>query len=252
MHRNSAPPGFYGKLPARADFVSRRLPRDFIEQWDAWLQQGLAVSETAIGPAWRDCYFTGALWRFALPAGACGTAALAGVMMPSVDAVGRSFPLMLGLELPRGTDLLAVAAGCSGWFEAAEALAIEALSDAFDMAALDRRLTPFDPAPSVPLSAGRIPTVGSKPVGVWLELPMLSAIGAVGEIANVWPGSCLWWTTGSPRVRPGLAATPGLVAPEGFAALFDGNWAGHGWSVPALAALRPAPVEGNEAWDWDV
>src|SRR5690606_36950533 len=30
-------PGFYGKLPSRGDFVSRRLPADFIGQWDAWL-----------------------------------------------------------------------------------------------------------------------------------------------------------------------------------------------------------------------
>ncbi|RWF89350.1 MAG: DUF2094 domain-containing protein, partial [Mesorhizobium sp.] len=27
-------PGFYGKMPATGDFVSRRLPGDFVRIWD--------------------------------------------------------------------------------------------------------------------------------------------------------------------------------------------------------------------------
>ena len=248
-HGGSMPVSFYGKLPARADFVGRRLPHDFVDCWDAWLQQSLATSEAALGLDWRDCYFAAPLWRFVLPAEICGSAAVAGVMMPSVDAVGRSFPLMLGRQLAAGEEPLAVAAGCSDWFEAAEVLAIETLYHGFDFAALDRKLAPFDPAPFIALPTGKLQAASSTRIGVWLELPMLSAVGsAVGEVAGVLPSPCLWWTTGSARVRPGLAATPGLIPPEAFAALLDGRWAFHGWSVLGFGGPQPAPVGGDE-WD---
>lgn len=32
-------PGFYGKMPATGDFVTRRLPGDFVRVWDRWLAQ---------------------------------------------------------------------------------------------------------------------------------------------------------------------------------------------------------------------
>ena len=37
-------PGFFGKLPEFSDFLSRRLPRSFLDPWDAWLQQGILSS----------------------------------------------------------------------------------------------------------------------------------------------------------------------------------------------------------------
>jgi type VI secretion system protein ImpM len=251
--RNSAPGGFYGKLPARADFVARRLAHDLVARWDAWLQQSLAASEAALGPDWRDCYFTAPVWRFALPAAACGRTALAGVMMPSVDAVGRSFPFMVGCELARDADPLAVAAATGGWFEEAEVLALETLSDGFEMASLERRLPPIDLSPFVrPRRAGN-PIAGGTPIGVWHELPMLSAIGsAARELTVVWRSPCLWWTKGSTRIRPGLAVTPGLIPPGGFAALLDGHWVRHGWTVATSAERQPAPAEGDDEWDRDV
>ena len=37
--------GFWGKLPARGDFVRAGLPRSFVEPWDAWLQSALQVPQ---------------------------------------------------------------------------------------------------------------------------------------------------------------------------------------------------------------
>ncbi|RUZ99042.1 type VI secretion system-associated protein TagF, partial [Mesorhizobium sp. M7A.F.Ca.US.002.01.1.1] len=34
-------PGFYGKMPATGDFVTRRLTGDFVRVWDRWLAQHL-------------------------------------------------------------------------------------------------------------------------------------------------------------------------------------------------------------------
>ena len=41
--------GFYGKLPARGDFVRAGLPRDFTDPWDDWLQSVIAGSRALVG-----------------------------------------------------------------------------------------------------------------------------------------------------------------------------------------------------------
>ena len=85
--------GFFGKLPARGDFVRRGLPRGFAEPWDGWLSGLIGASKAAAGGAWLPAFLEAPVWRFALPAGHCGKQAAAGLMLPSVDRVGRYFPL---------------------------------------------------------------------------------------------------------------------------------------------------------------
>ena len=78
-------PGLFGKLPAHGDFVRRNLPRSFVSPWDRWLSEGVRATPDATWTA----------WRFHLAAGRCGPAAVAGVIVPSSDSVGRRFPMTL-------------------------------------------------------------------------------------------------------------------------------------------------------------
>ncbi|MEM9058383.1 MAG: type VI secretion system-associated protein TagF, partial [Pseudomonadota bacterium] len=131
---SAAAPGFYGKLPGLGDFVSRRLPSAFIDAWDAWLQSVIAGSRAQLGEHWINTYLSSPLWRFALPPGLAGGLAWAGVLMPSVDRVGRFFPLTVASALPATANPLAVLSSAGAWFEAAETLALSALdADAFEM-----------------------------------------------------------------------------------------------------------------------
>ena len=82
-------PGFYGKVPVLGDFVTQRLPASFVKNWDTWLQNGLSASREELGDNWLDIYLTSPIWRFAMREGACGATAWAGILMPSVDRVGR-------------------------------------------------------------------------------------------------------------------------------------------------------------------
>ena len=59
--------GFYGKLPARGDFVRAGLPRDFTDRWDDWLQSVIAGSRSLMGEAWLPAFLEAPVWRFALP-----------------------------------------------------------------------------------------------------------------------------------------------------------------------------------------
>ncbi|NKC34566.1 type VI secretion system-associated protein TagF [Falsiroseomonas selenitidurans] len=94
------PTGLHGKLPAHGDFVRRALPEDFCRPWDAWLQASLEAAREALGEAGLAASWAAApAWRFLLPAGACGPGRVAGVIRPSVDLVGRRFPLTLAASL---------------------------------------------------------------------------------------------------------------------------------------------------------
>ena len=85
---------WYGKLPARGDFVGRGLPARWRNDWDAWLQRGLALAATKLAPAeLRERLGSFAPWRYvALPA---PNEIWCGIIVPSHDRVGRAFPLTL-------------------------------------------------------------------------------------------------------------------------------------------------------------
>ncbi len=96
--------GFYGKLPARGDFVRAGLPRDFTDRWDDWLQSVIAGSRALMGEAWLPAFLEAPVWRFALPPGMCGERAALGLMLPSVDKAGRYFPLTFAALPAAGTS----------------------------------------------------------------------------------------------------------------------------------------------------
>jgi type VI secretion system protein ImpM len=122
--------GLFGKLPARGDFVRLGLPGDFVAAWDAWLARVLADSRARMGAAWLPAFLEAPVWRFALAPGLCGARAACGVWMPSVDRVGRYFPLTLAAMQP---------AAAPAWFDACEAAGRAALEqDATPEAVLDR------------------------------------------------------------------------------------------------------------------
>ena len=58
--------GFYGKLPARGDFVRGALPRDFTDRWDAWLAPAIAGSRQSDGRGLAAAFLEAPVWRFAL------------------------------------------------------------------------------------------------------------------------------------------------------------------------------------------
>ena len=147
--------GFYGKLPSHGDFLRRRVPDAFVGVWDAWLQECVSASQSALGGRWLDVYLTSPAWRFACAPGICGPAPVAGLMVPSVDRVGRYFPLTVVAQLPAAASVLTIASQAADFFDAAERLVIETLAaDVIDVDTFDDRLmqlgeqeSPFTLAP---------------------------------------------------------------------------------------------------------
>ena len=92
--------GLYGKMPGHGDFVERALPRDFVQPWDGWMQHALAHAKEVLGGRWLEVYLSSPVWRFAISGGVLGSNGWIGLMLPSVDRVGRHFPLLLTTTVP--------------------------------------------------------------------------------------------------------------------------------------------------------
>ncbi|WIY27760.1 type VI secretion system-associated protein TagF [Parasedimentitalea psychrophila] len=92
--------GAFGKIPSVGDFFRLSPPAGFTRVWDEWLQELLLAGQGAHGPYWDGYYMTAPIWRFTLSPGLAGPQKVMGVLMPSVDRVGRRFPLTLMAALP--------------------------------------------------------------------------------------------------------------------------------------------------------
>ena len=133
--------GWYGKIPGTGDFIARRVSPSFREPWDRWLQQAMAGSQRRLGAGWRDAFLSMPAWRFVLGPGVLDANAWAGLMVPSVDAVGRYFPLTVACALPPASlDAAATLLGAARWFDEIEAIALEAIAPRADTAAIDAAL----------------------------------------------------------------------------------------------------------------
>ena len=87
--------GAFGKMPALGDFFHLTPPAGFVQVWDNWLQNAMLSAAQQIGEAWDGQYMSAPIWRFTLSPGLAGASKIIGVLMPSVDRVGRRFPLSL-------------------------------------------------------------------------------------------------------------------------------------------------------------
>jgi type VI secretion system protein ImpM len=130
-------PGFYGKMPATGDFVTRRLPGDFVRAWDRWLAQHIVP---LIGSEFWPC---NTALRFL--AGPAAFGASAGVILQSADRVGRQFPLSVVAQLPEASVQLARA---DAWFSRIEEAAVAAQNGELTPDELDTALTAL-PLPPV-------------------------------------------------------------------------------------------------------
>jgi type VI secretion system protein ImpM len=135
-------PAWFGKLPGNGDFAQRRLAPEFLETWDAWLQREM-LQLRQHREDWTPRYLEAPLWYFVLSAGIVNAHPWIGVLMPSVDSVGRYFPLTLATPLlpsmvDISSDLNPAHMHC--WWQRSANAALTALDTDQDAAQFDTAL----------------------------------------------------------------------------------------------------------------
>lgn len=187
--------GWYGKLPGLGDFAMRRLPPQFVERWDQWLQAGLrgmpharrASDDGAFAP----------VRRFWLAPGVVDALAWTGLLMASADRAGRRFPLTVAQPMPT----LAQAIAARRWFASVVAAmrftqGNEHTLDDFEecLAAL------LPPPPKAPPRADEL---------------------LAAEVLNNLSACTAWWCHGAATSRDFLVFD-GMPAPSALASLLEG------------------------------
>ena len=229
-------PGVYGKLPAHGDFIQRNLPSAFIKQWDVWLQHFVAGAREKMGADWLDIYLTSPIWRFVLSHGVVDEGRWAGILMPSVDQVGRYFPFTIALRLPDNQNPLEFMALQTAWYAGIEELALRALNAELMLDELVQELA------GVQLHLDTAYTSTGKPVETYamqvdMQFEEQSAAAAYpcmldALLVKLLNSYSFWSTTGSERVAPCVFDVQGLPAVARLPAMLDGQWQQWGWVRP--------------------
>jgi type VI secretion system protein ImpM len=200
--------GFCGKLPSHGDFVRRRVPAPLLWRWEEWADAVTATIRRHLADDWPGIYVNSPIWRFAASAHCCGNRPFVGVMMPSVDRVGRYHPLSLLAALEPTACAASVALKSNSWYAEMEAVALSALEDEFRFDQFDARLA----AATIPSSSACAPfeTARDGP----FDRAISGALASILDAKSV-PYS-LWWTIDSDRQSPLCCSYVGLPTPEDF------------------------------------
>jgi len=220
------PAGLFGKLPAKRDFVAANAPRRFLEIWEPWLQAGVATSKQILGAKWAEAYNRAPIWRFWLGAGFCDEATL-GVIMPSVDGVGRSFPLSLFAGEGENSLPPPELDSNDAWFEAAEGILLDALDPAATLEAVAERVASM-PAPALQTritavgDLEELPDGGIVVRGVDHEISLAFLAARRFGHRRAFASQSFWWTIGGEDFPAVALACVGLPPAARFLDLLTG------------------------------
>jgi len=215
----------------------RDLPQGFVSVWDEWLQNYIAGSKEQLGEEWLNIYLTSPIWRFAFSAGVIDSSVWAGIMLPSVDRVGRYYPLSAIAPLPHNTNPLEFVSMQTSWFAATEELCLQALNGEMTIDDLSSQINTIEllaDSNYTPAGwAGGSATAFQINMEYEEQLPVSVYPYLFSSVLqNTFTSYSAWTTTGSERVEPGLFLTQSLPPISGIPAMMDGQWQQWGWQQP--------------------
>jgi type VI secretion system protein ImpM len=233
--------GLFGKLGTKRDFIALATPRAFLEAWEPWLQSSLSASRHQMGERWQQEFLTAPVWRFWLGANICGTT-VAGAIMPSLDGMGRYYPLTLHAIADPDVPISPPDIDAQDeWFVMAEEFLLatlignttfEDISAALDRLAVPRTRSCAATEPSVLSLTDDM--AGMVAVGTDFATT-LSALRIASPV--IYAAASFWWTAGGGAFPPMALSCRGLPDPYRYSALLTGHLSEH----PMPGDLRAEP-----------
>jgi type VI secretion system protein ImpM len=223
------PCNLYGKLPTKRDFIAIGATRDFLDQWEPWLQSSVSASQAMLKDRWQDAFLKAPIWRFWLGADLCGVPVI-GAFMSSLDKVGRYFPLTLFACADHGATIPPPEIDSrDDWFKAAEDFLILTLDHekTFESAVqdLNELAMPFETAPALPpdVFMDRNATASIKSG----ERPFTDIFASLRQTdpGKIYSGTTFWWTVGGEDFAPMAFCVKRMPDPFLFAGMLTGQFA---------------------------
>ena len=221
--------GLFGKLQTKRDFVSVDLPRDFVIVWEEWLQRVMGESQTALGDEWLATYLSAPLWRFHLGPDIADMEVV-GVMMPSVDGVGRKFPLTVACSAEDGARFANTEGGeADAWYAGVEDYMLHLLDAEpdYDASIVALRALPAFPAAGPADEVGNIAPLGGGTFAQCDADQLSAALRHLREReqAQLLQKTSLWWTIGGADWPAAAFLCSGLPSGSAFTAMLSGGFA---------------------------
>jgi len=216
--------GLFGKLASKRDFIALATPRTFLEIWEPWTQACLSASRHQLGGGWQNAFLTAPVWRFWLGAEICGTS-VAGAIMPSLDAVGRYYPLTLHAIADEATSIaLPDTDAQDSWYEEAERFLLATLDPAASFDITAAALEQIRPAALQPETATDFAII-SDLVGTMPGDDGFAASLATLRSANpgIYAAGTFWWTAGGAGFGSMALSCRGLPDPYHYSILLTGK-----------------------------
>ena len=224
-------PGWFGKVVMLGDFAQRRLPQNFIAICDPWLSRCVSASRAQLGQSWLDVYLTAPLWRFAWAPGVVDEQWWFGVLMSSVDAVGRYFPLVICASDPSPPMSADALDTLSRWYAHTAQAALTTLQpdaslDSFEahLACAPQWQFAANPAQrelqTLATRRRRVHQVGST-------LLQCAQVLVGPALADAYSCHSLWLHVPGEHSADGessLTVVPGLPDPDQFSLMLEGHW----------------------------
>lgn len=237
--------GLFGKLPAHGDFVQRNLPAGFISNWDEWLQHFIAGTQEQLGESWLDIYLTSPIWRFVFSPGVIDENIWTGIMMPSVDRVGRYFPVSIIRKLPAQTNPFEFLQNHDKWFSASEELALRALDGELQIDELMLRLNEveLDASSGYNRNGMALDEQNSFQLNMEFEEQSVSSVYPLlldSIMMQKFKSYSIWKTAGSDYIEPCFFSTQGLPDIQRMPAMLKGDWQNYQWHQPYSLKEFPA------------
>jgi len=229
------PCNLYGKLPTKRDFIALGASRDFLDTWEPWLQSGVSASQVTLGEQWQKVFLRAPIWRFWLGADLCGVSTV-GAFMPSLDKVGRYFPLTIFACADQESTIPPPEIDAQdAWFKAAEDFLISTLDQetTFEAAVqhLGQLAAPLQ-TQSLNNSVADVFAEGAATAVIQKgEEPFSELFGSLRQAdpEKIYSATTCWWTVGGEDFSPMAFCVKRMPDPFLFAAMLTGQFA----AVPA-------------------
>ena len=198
--------------------------------WEAWhAGRRIGKFDAARQRAWRPAFLKAPIWRFWLGSELCGETII-GAFMPSLDAVGRYFPLTVFV---RAGDARALPPpefeAQTAWFTTAEDFLLATLEPETTyesvVAALDRLEIPSDAVPpfarrgALALSDGSILIEAARDA-----FTEVFASARMADHAAAYAASSFWWTVGGEGFPAFAMAKRRMPDPFVFTGMMTGDF----------------------------
>ena len=217
---------WYGKLPSAADFVGRRMPHAMETDWDNWIRSGMDQLRHEGGTKWQERFVRCPIWFFMYPTQTQGVLA-AGAIAPSIDRVGRYYPITVMAFSPPHTEGFTDDAQVGRFFSAVRSAVIDARRIPLTVEQMDERIgklcSPFDAsAPQDSLIFDILSNL--EAAGVQGSDPSISLPGLDWRnLFSVGANTSVWWVSPTTQFRHELAVHHGPLHRPLFARLFKGQ-----------------------------